>query len=360
MKSMDNREGLIQELKEDAKRAYIAFISGVKKACVYTMLVLNVGSIAPKEETKLNAVKDEYKQTLQGQERLEARIDARNLMFSQNIYSPYFTLSAEEKANLAYNEIARETLSENVSLESMIEKVGVSKEDVQTLISQNPEMLSQLIPGKTNISLAKASDKVKGGGEGHCLGGVQAIFDNAGFTGILSGETAQWPDKIRGCRSNSACNAYYPLEKSGKFITVSIANKAYNSNTWSDKNKEMRSFVSDFPAGTIIITENKIADEYQGRSYRDLEKMYGSGGGIHGHIAIKSNTGSYNSDIREISGPNFSKYGENVLISLPKDIQFTREQAKELIKISQERQEKVAQSNTPTYYINYLNMVERG
>ena len=358
---MDDRDSLIQELKEDAKNAFNAFMQGAKKACVYTMLVLNVGSLTPKEESKINAVKDEYKQALLGQEKLEARIDAQNPVFSQNIFSPYFTLTPEEKASIAYDDIARETLSENISLQSMIEKAGVTKEDVQALISQNPEILSELIPGKTNKLLANASDKVKGGGAGHCLGGVQAIFDRAGLAGILSGQTAQWPDKIEGCRSNSACNAYYPLEKSGKFITVSIENKAFNTNTWSDENKEMRSFVSGFPAGTIIITENKIADEYQGRSYRDLEKIYGSGGGIHGHIAIKSNSGSYNSDIREVSGPNFSKYGENVIISLPNDIQFTPEQAKELIKISQERQEKMAQSNkTPPYSIHYFNMIERG
>jgi hypothetical protein len=356
---MADREFLTQELKEDAKEAFSAFMRGAKKACVYSLLVLNMNGVTPKEEAKLETVKKEYKEALVTQVNLEDRLDQRDNIYETIPFMPYFNQSSEERANNTYLALSEDVSSENIPLQFMMDKVGVTSEDVQTLISENPEVLSQIIPGRTNKALAKSSDKVKGGGDGHCLSGVQKIFDNAGLLGILSGSTSQWPEKIGGCRSNSACNAYVPLEKSGKFITVSIDNKAYNTSTWSNENQEMRDFVRNFPAGTIIITDNKITDENQDRNYRELQKIYGTGGGMHGHITVKSNIGSYNSDIIEASGPNFSRYGEQVFISLPKDIQFSPEQAKQLIAISQKRQENILMvSKASNKYINYLNFVQ--
>ena len=356
---MTDREVLTQELKEDAKKAFSAFMRGAKKACVYSLLVLGMNGATPQEEAKLETVKKEYKEALVTHVNLEERLDKMVEAYENTVFMPYFKQSSEDRANNTYLALSEEVSSENIPLQSMMDKAGVTSEDVQTLISENPEILSQIIPGNTNKALARSSDKVKGGGDGHCLSGVQKIFDNAGLLGILSGSTSQWPEKIGGCRCNSACNAHVPLEKSGMFITVSIDNKAYNTSKWSNENQEMRDLVSNFPAGTIIITDNKITDENQDRNYKELEKIYGTGGGMHGHITVKSNKGSYNSDIIEASGPNFSRYGEQVLIPLPKDIQFSPEQAKQLIEISQERQAKILMAGkAPNKRINYFNLIQ--
>lgn len=358
---------LNDNIKTFIKEKIETFLNGAKRGLVYTMLLLNVGNItnfdeAQKEKkSKDDKAKTDIQTTTPEKEVVteyieiqevntttspiarktppKVQIDTTKNNYELN-YSEKIKSSTEEIIEARATEFY-EKLSQGrdyIPLKNLLDSTKIDIKDVCYVLSRNQDNLCQIIPGKINKQLAFSASKVIGGRGSECLFGVQIIFDNANLSGIISGNDKDWPEKIKGCSSNSACNAYIPLEKSGKFIIIEIENLAYDKSRKSDENKKMQELAQSLPIGSIIITDNKIADEHQGRVYRDLTKVYGRGGGIHGHICVKDIDGVYKSDIVEAKGPNFSKYGEIVRIALGKDINIKKELAIEIIKAYQIRE----------------------
>ena len=266
------------------------------------------------------------------------------------------------KTNEMYRDICKKYKSEYISLNDLLDNTKIEIQDVCSVLSQSPESICDIMPGKTSILLARAASNVKGGGKQQCLLGVQRIFDNAGLSGIISGDDKDWPAKIRGCSSNSACNAYIPLEKSKRFIVITVNNEAYNKSSASNENKKMRAWSKKLPIGSVVITDNKIADEYQGRVYRDLTRVYGRGGKIHGHICVKDVNHLYKSDIVEPNGPNFSAYGDNIKVALPKDVKIKKELLLKIVEAYQTREvlgKKRSYNNQVSQYISDI-FISRG
>ena len=342
---MSSRTELTDELKKDAKYAWDYVKNGIKKIGTYGLLTLALYGSSNTNTEKFNELKQVQQNLEQTQDKLLKKLSSRdnNTAYLGDFITPYIPQTAEQKIDEEYNNLTSGKLNTYVSLDVLMEKGGIIAEDVQNLFAKNPEKLSLLIPGQTNKSLAKAADRVKGENQGNCLLGAQKIFQNARLGGLLTGENPDWPAKLKGCPSNSACNAYVPLEKSGKFVTITLANKAYKKTSASKENKEMKDYCKTLPAGTIVITENVIPDNQSGRRYQDLRRQYGSGGKVHGHIAIKDNHGLYKEE-GVATAPNFASYGENFKISLSKDISIPKEVVKELLKEKNNRLEQEKQS----------------
>ncbi|MBR5154264.1 MAG: hypothetical protein IKW58_00895 [Alphaproteobacteria bacterium] len=254
----------------------------------------------------------------------------------------------EQEVQARYLKAKGVSVGESISLSDLMTKAKVNASDIQSAISKNPEILFKLIPGNTNKKLAKAADQKHGIMRGDCLAGVQDIFDKAGLQNIISGGAPNWPKKLKGCKNNSAYNAYVPLEKNGGFIIVSLENKAYETEKGSKENREMQEFCKKLIPGQIVITDNKVPDEQEHRSYTRLQLEYGTGGKVHGHIAVKDNQGYFKSDGTEPRGPNFTRYGNNVKFPLSKDIHIPKDIALEIIKESEEMS-RLKQQNKETY-----------
>ncbi len=254
----------------------------------------------------------------------------------------------EETIKKRYQYAKGSRMEDYISLTDLLEKASVEVNELQSAITKNPDILTKLAPGRTNIKLAKAADSRHGVLRRRCLEGVQKIFDKAGLPNIISGGAPNWPPKFKGCSNNSAYNAYIPLEKNGDFVIISLENKAYSKHPSSKENKYMKNFCLSLIPGQIIITDNVVPDEKEYRSYRKLQLEYGVGGKVHGHIAVKDNKGYYKSDGTEPTGPNFSRYGDNVKFPLPRDINIPKEIALEIIRESEmmKRQEHAQKSQT--------------
>jgi hypothetical protein len=246
----------------------------------------------------------------------------------------------------------------------LLEKGGVNIYDLQIAIDQNPSILQKMEVGLTNKKLALSADNVTKTfrPRGQCLEGVQKIFDNANYPNIISRGAPNWPQRIKGCRANSACNAYIPLEKNGNYVVVSIENKAYQKSKGSVENKLMREFAKKLSPGTIVITDNVIADQYKSHSYKDLRNIYGKGGKLHGHIAVIDNSRYFKSDGCEPNGPDFSRYGKVIRIPLPRDIYIPKEQALEILQVaevSKQEKSKIIGQNILWYDGFFKNKMDR-
>ncbi|MBE6462215.1 MAG: hypothetical protein E7005_00445 [Alphaproteobacteria bacterium] len=376
---MTKRKDLIKELKEDAKKAWDFIETCATNIGKYGLLVLSLysdGSINQHEfaPIKEQEVKNEisiakFDNKLQVAEIKEAKD------FNWGEYSPNNTpflsvvKTIEDRTMDAYNATIGSKIDKKINIKDLMEKAGVKVEDMQEVVNQNKDILKQLEPGMTSVKLARAADKVRGSLTQNCLLGVQHIFASAGYGDYLDGSNGLWPKKIGNGPYNSACNTNKTLEKTGSFITLSVENTAYNTNKQSLENQEMRAFCKTLPAGTVLICDNKLPDQIEGKNYSTLIRQYGKGGPIHGHVAVKANNGSYKSDGVEPFGPNFARYGERVSFSIPLDTRVPENVAYAFIKQaelrkSKEEEHKYAsnantQSNTviPTYMM-YNN--ERG
>ena len=160
---------------------------------------------------------------------------------------------------------------------------------------------------------------------------------------ILSGNNPDWPQKEPGAgRSNSGCNVYIPLEKSGLFTTVSIENKAYSrvgrKENKTAENQEMNDFIRRLPPGTTISIDNRV-DEFSGRRLpKDNQGI------IHGHTCVINNRHNPACDYEQRNGVNFNRYGPKVNISLSKDMEASQKFAELCIeaKLTREQKEKKA------------------
>ena len=373
---MSNKKDLISELKEDAQKAWEFIENCANKIGKYGLLVLSLASDGNAQNNDFAPIKDQQAKNEVCVNNLNKKIQIyelnnknkvtqntttnvnwENIIEGRNAFIPY-QKTVDERAEELYEQAKSTKVIGSVDVGDLMEKIGVTVEDIQTAVNENPNILQQLYPGATSTKLAKAADRVNGSLNQNCLAGVQNIFNNARIPGILSGDSAKWPNKIGEGKYNSACNSYIPLEESGEFITISIENMAFNTPKYSEENHHMREFCKKMPKGSIVICDNKIPDYYEGRKYRELVKTYGEGGPVHGHICVKDNKGSFKSDGVEPEGPNFARYGKTVRFSIPKDMEVPKDVAIAIIKQSEIRREKEqenAQKSEPqTFMAAYL------
>ncbi|MBQ8750644.1 MAG: hypothetical protein IJZ30_03290 [Alphaproteobacteria bacterium] len=354
---MSDKKDLISELKQDAQKAWEFIENCANKIGKYGLLVLSLVSdgnaqnqdFAPikEQEIKNEISANNFNKKIQVYElnnknkiaqNATSNVNWEDVIEGRSAFIPY-QKTIDERAEELYEKAKGAKISSNVSVNDLMENAGVTVDDMQAVINENPEILFQFKSGPTSAKLARSADRVNGALAQNCLAGVQTIFDNARCAGILSGDSAKWPKKIGGGRHNSACNSYIPLEESGKFITVSVENKAHNHSKHSPENEQMREFCQKMPEGSIVICDNKIPDYFEGRRYNSLVNQYGEGGPVHGHICVKDNHGQFKSDGTEPNGPNFARYGETVRFSIPKDMEVPKEVALTLIKQAEIRRQ---------------------
>lgn len=296
-----------------------------------------------------SALSSEYQQSLQnGNERLQNRLDANekndkdiamawdaalSIGDQKDIFS-----STEQKAEQLYETVKGPQMDEFVSIQSLMDKAGVKMADIQAAVNKNPELLFDVKPGDTAESLARAANRVTGKASGSCTLGVQKIFAAAGMGALLDGANGMWPEKFKEAKgSNSGCNAYIPLEKSEKFITVSLDNKAYQryggGSSHTEAAEAMGSFAERLPAGTVLSIDNKL-DDYSGRRLPQ-----DNAGIVHGHTCVKPKKQGYACDGWQIRGPNFARYGAKVHASIAVDSSVNKDFALEIIKAAERRRE---------------------
>lgn len=242
-------------------------------------------------------------------------------------------LTAEESAKAELERMNKDAAG-RVDIKSLM-KAGVTSEDLQAVLSDKNK-LSQLTSGNTGNRLAKAADRVIGRCNGGCLAGAQGIFATAGYT-YIEGNSSAWPKKEWDSSSNSGCNMYVPLEKSGEFVTLTVKNEAYKKPEGSLEERKMREFNKQLPAGTPACVDNFKPDDVYGR--RSLQ----NDGQKHGHAWVQNNRGASCSDGVQPDGPKFSRYGKNMHISLPKDTKVPENIAEQLLTRAKER-ERMAQT----------------
>lgn len=264
--------------------------------------------------------------------------ETKNPLDWQKFVTPPAT--PESKAEETYNKFFGARMVNRVSLDELMQQTGVTQADIQAVFRQNPEIIQEMGGGKTNQALAKAASRVSGTCKGGCLGGVQMIYANVSKEkeDMISAQDGAWPEKIpQAGNSNSACNTYIPLEKSGQFITLTYPNKAYNKTEGSKEAEAMKEFNRSLPAGTTVCIDNKIPDGYRGKAgLTDSE--------IHGHTWVLDTHKVSCSDGRQEDGPKFSRYGENMHISIAKDNYISKDLALKLIKQKQAREAALAQA----------------
>ncbi len=355
---MTKRKDLIKELKEDAKKAWDFIETCATNIGKYGLLVLSLCSdgsttqqeFAPvkEQETKNEIIITKFNNRLQEHELKDNKdfvwgnYDPSNTSF---ISSPK---SLDDITKDLYDTTFGSKIDGKINIKDLMELAGVKVEDMQAVVNQNKDILTKLEPGQISNKLARAADRVHGSLSQNCLLGVQHIFANAGYGNYLDGSNGLWPQKIGNGPYNSACNTDKTLENTGSFITLSVENKACDTSKQSLENKEMRDFCKELPAGTIVICDNKLPDQIEGKSYKSLVRQYGSGGPVHGHVAVKDNRGVFKSDGVEPLGPNFARYGEKVSFSIPLDTSVSKDIACQFIKQAQIRKHKELEANNTT------------
>lgn len=353
-------------MKEDARRAWEKIKNTVKHYATYGLMAIGLSSGLSGE---LPASVNNYTQKMQNnQQKLENRIKIKEIKAQQKqqgmsekkrevgrtytnwreaasrkYKAPWQKEDINEKAESIYQQNRGEKIDGSISVQELMDKVGVTKADIQAVIDKNPEMLMEISGGEINRKLAQAANKARyDGTRGKCTLGVQTMFANAGMGEINAANNPNWPPKERGAEgSNSACNMHIVLERSGEFTTVHIPNKAYSrrgsTEDKSKENQEMNDFIERLASGTPISIDNKV-DEYRGRALPTNNQ-----GIIHGHTGIINDRHNLACDFEQINGVNFGRYGKNVNISIAKDSGMSKDLAKECIKAKLEREQRVAQ-----------------
>lgn len=379
---MTKRKDLIKELKEDAKKAWDFIETCATNIGKYGLLVLSLYSDGSTNQHEFAPIKEQEVKNEISIAKFDNKLQEHELKDNKDFvwgnYDPNNTpfLSApkslEEITNELYDATFGSKIDGKINIKDLMELAGVKVEDMQAVVNQNKDILTKLEPGQISNKLARAADRVYGSLSQNCLLGVQHIFANAGYGNYLDGSNGLWPKKIGDGPYNSACNTDKTLEKTGSFITLYVENKACDTSKQSLENKEMRDFCKKLPAGTIVICDNKLPDQIEedcnnkhpdqieencdnkhpdqikGKSYKNLIKQYGSGGAVHGHVAVKDNRGVFKSDGVEPLGPNFARYGEKVSFSIPLDTSVSKDIACQFIKQAQIRKHKELEANNTT------------
>ncbi len=367
----DTRLELKNKMKEDAKRAWQTIKDVFNRYSKYGVVALGLaaGSAMSSDDAS------KYAESLKsGNQKLENKLKIREVKAQTQSLSP-LKPAANIQSNIKWEDALLQTswlkddisskveeiyasnlgdnMTGNISVQDLFSKVGVTKADIQSVIDKNPEMLKHMSGGEINRKLARAANHIENETKGKCTQGVQMIFAKAGMGDLVSGSNPNWPEKERGAgNSNSGCNVHIVLEKGGEFTTVHVANQAYtrriNKDEAQEKNQQMNEFIRDLPPGTPISIDNRV-DEFQGRRLPQDNQ-----GIIHGHTGVINNRHNMACDFEQVNGVNFSRYGQNVNISIAKDMELSRDFAKACIKAKLEREQRVAQNGQQQKKMAYL------
>lgn len=367
----DTRLELKNKMKEDAKRAWQTIKDVFNRYSKYGVVALGLatGSVMSSDDVS------KYTESLKsGNQKLENKLKIKEVKAQTQSLSP-LRPESNIQSNIKWEDAVQQTtwlkedigskveeiyasnlgdnMTGNISVQDLFSKVGVTKADIQSVIDKNPEMLKQMSGGEINRKLARAANHIENETKGKCTQGLQMIFAKAGMGEMVSGSNPNWPEKERGAgNSNSGCNVHIVLEKGGEFTTVHVANQAYSRRISSDeaqeKNQQMNDFIRELPPGTPISIDNRV-DEFQGRKLPQDNQ-----GIIHGHTGVINNRHNVACDFEQVNGVNFSRYGQNVNISIAKDMELSRDFAKACIKAKLEREQRVAQNGQQQKKMAYL------
>lgn len=251
-------------------------------------------------------------------------------------------LSADKKAEEAYNKAATGKISGDITFDELAKATGVTKADLQTLINQQKtiegkgKLIASINPGRTRQAFAHQADRTRGACHGDCLSGVQRMA--VGVYGSdakspINGMRKEWKTDVpraKGDNANSACNAHILFDKCANGLTVTVPNLAYGERAGSKGNTRMKAFNRDLPSGTVASTSHK----------RNAKGYAPNQSALHGHIWVKDNKGNSCSDGVQKDGPkDFNAYGPEVYVTLFEDDYIPKELALDLIKQAQQRQE---------------------
>ncbi len=363
---LDGYQELKQEMIADAQQAWQTIKDLVSRYGKYGALVLGlmpegkISSISANSEV----LKDYASQLEKSEQKLTEKLTIKENSLKEDIKTPlrpenriymdWNNVSAkpewiketkesvEQEAKNIYKDMTSGQVVPHVTIEDLMSQCGVSKSDMQAVIKENPEMLHDFIGGDINKKLAEAASDIKDPTVGKCTRGVQNTFCGAGMGEMVDANNPNWPAKERGANgSNSACNLYIPLEKSGKFVTVTIENEAYKRGAGysitSEQNKKMNDFIRKLPTGTTICIDNK-ADEFIGRKMPTNNQ-----GWIHGHTGVINKRHNLACDFEQVNGVNFGRYGPEVKISLAKDMTVNEDFITKCLVKKKEREQRTSQ-----------------
>lgn len=232
-----------------------------------------------------------------------------------------------------------------ISINDLMEKAGVTSEEFQTLCDKDPTMIQRIGGGKTCEDLAEAAYEKAHGNPltGSCLGGVQAIFGKAGQSDSLAIKSPK-VQEIRLSKSyqggsNGGAVGYVALEEGNNFITVTIDNKAYGTkdNLYSPENNDMNALFAGCQPGVVMTVDDIVDDNLR-------TKKGNTGGGKYGHIAVATDhrigsNRAWGSD-GEQSIFNFPRYGAKAHAFFPKNAMANKEDAENLIALACKRKNK--------------------
>ena len=345
-----DRSELKKSLKEDALEVWNKLKEAVSRYGKYGMLAL--GLTANMSSTAVSEQDSSHKQYIQKMNDRGKYFDNRLTVHelktqtaghhNDNIISPLSeNASLKKEAENIYKQTLGDNISGKVSVKELMDRAGVTAADIQAVVDQNPEMAFSFEPGQTGRAIERAARRIQGLPQGKCLSGMQTIVANSGIGIDIGRNNPDWPEAEPGAgKSNSACNVSIPLEKSGKFITVSIDNEAYQKRPFSPEYQKMQELNRKIPGGTIVSIDNKMPDEISGRRYRTSSET-------HGHTWTPRGNGEFASDGVERS-IHFHNYGEKVHLSYATDCGISEEMAIKCIEQAQIRKQKeqqLAQAN---------------
>ncbi len=355
---MITREELKAEMKKDAGAVWSKVKDAVRKYGAYGLLgaAFTAGYIG-KSDTPAPKTSAYDNSLAAGSQRLDNRLKLNDMKSAkakgtinwEEALKPQLPLwlpqDADKQAEEMWEKAMNGKVAGNLSVDELMANAGVTPADIQAVVNKNPEIISRFEPGNTGKSLARAADGVVGKPEGNCLGGVQTMIGVANIGVTIEKDNPDWPQKERYAgNSNSACNTYIPLEKSGQFLTINVKNKAYtrgNSEHKQEENRAMKEFNRKLPAGTIACVDNKKADAVRGFRPQNA-------GEIHGHTWVLDNDKRSKCDGEQPDGPDFTRYGPVIHISMPKDGGVPKDVALEFIKQAQKRQQAQQQLQVKT------------
>ncbi len=360
---LDGYQKLVQEMVDDAQKAWQKISDLASRYGKYGAMTLGLMPIGNLSSTtvKSEQLASYIVQLEQNEEKLEQKLSQRDssniktpLRAQNKVYTDWNNVSSEpawikvkepstkEKAKEKSEKMVEGKVIPQMTIEELMSQGGITKADIQAVINENPSMLHEFTGGETNRKLAKAANNIKDPTVGKCTKGVQNIYCKAGMGDMIAANNPNWPAKERGAQgSNSACNLYIPLERSGEFITVTVENKAYKRGVGysinSKENKEMNDFVRSLPTGTTICIDNK-ADEFIGRKMPTDNQ-----GWIHGHTGVINERHNMACDFEQVNGVNFGRYGQEVKISLAKDVTVNEDFITKCMEKKLEREQKLTQ-----------------
>ncbi|MBR1373288.1 hypothetical protein IJ556_02425 [bacterium] len=238
----------------------------------------------------------------------------------------------------AYNAICEssgytQANQKDLSLQNLLDTGMITAEDIQKVCDAHPEIISQIGGGPTLSKLAKSADQVTSlKSEGKCHTGVFSIYARAGNDSISNAAARKATQSYRKPYQgtfNGGCSAAAALDASGKCISLTVKNAAYNGNFNSSANQTMNAlFYSVQPGVTFCI--DSIEDDKVRKAKGD------TAGGKYGHDCVMRSDGKYASDFIQKT-INFSRYGAYAHASYPTDARVPEEYVKLILEQAQMR-----------------------